>query len=436
MLLGCGGAPAEGPPNVLVLLLDDVGVDGVSAYAQPGAPPTPTLDGLAAQGVRFTRAYAYPVCAPSRAALLTGRYGRRHGLGDNVGFDGSRALPDSEETLAEVARRAGYATAVFGKWHLSVRSEAPLQRPHDHGFDHFVGMIGNFEDTVEPRERPLGYTRWERVDNGRTSLETGYATSVVVDATLAWIGAQADAPWLALVGLPAAHGPMHVPPASLLPAEVAADAPEPAQFRAIVQAADAELGRLLDGLDPAVRARTLVVVAGDNGTDDARDPDGFDVLGGKDTLYEGGVRVPLVVAGAGVDAPGVHEGLVHLVDLMPTAASAMGATSEADLDGRNLWPVLAEPAGPGVREALYLEQFGPPGPVRPFPKDFRAVIEGDRKLIAVVPEGRWELTTVRDSPADEERLAFDDPDSLDADDAAAFARLSKALDERYGAFSP
>ncbi|MEM6930893.1 MAG: sulfatase-like hydrolase/transferase, partial [Myxococcota bacterium] len=379
LLLACAPDPdpVPGAPNILLILLDDVGQDGVAAYGvSPDPPVTPVLDGLADAGIRFTRAYAYPSCKPSRGALLTGRYVRSGVLTDDL------RLRASTRTLADVAREAGYETALFGKWHLSGRRLGQTRAPLRHGFDHFEGRMGNFIDTARDWDGRFDYTRWEFVRNGRTSLVTGWAPTVVVDAAEAWI-AERDGPWFAYVALSAAHGPMHVPPADLQSTGVDEGSSNPEKFRAIVEAADTELGRLLGSLTPETLANTVVIVAGDNGTDAARDDPDFDVLGGKTTMFEGGIRVPLIVTGPPVTQPGaVHGGLVHLVDVLPTIAELV-AGEVGESDGQSLLPVVTAPERPGERTALFAEQLLDV-------LDRRAMISRTLKLVDEAHRGtRW-----------------------------------------------
>ena len=339
--------PAGTPPNVLVVVLDDVGTDQVRAYGEhPAAPPTPTLDALAARGLRFRNAYAHPSCSPTRAALLTGRHAIRTGAGANYTVSGDRALSPDEVTLAEVLGGAGYTTAAVGKWHLAgLLSADALLHPLVQGFDTHRGTAGNLTDAVDGGVG-LGYTRWERVVDGQVALTRCYATTAAVDDALD-IVAHSPEPWFVWLGLHAAHSPWHVPPRHLLSDPVRDDDPVPVRYNAAVTAADHELGRLLDGLGPERLARTLVVAVGDNGAppDAALWPRLRHQV--KLSLYEGGIHVPWIVAGPGV-VPGVSDALVQAEDLLPTVAELAGAPIDAlALDGISVASVLADPAAPG-----------------------------------------------------------------------------------------
>jgi len=431
VLVACAGGanPEPTAPDVLVVLLDDVGVDAVSGYGlAPDPPLTPTLDRLADEGTRFTRAYGYSVCTPSRAALLTGRYGRRNGIGNNLRWpDSPDQLPRTEPTFARTAREAGYATAMFGKWHVVGERANPTAHPHDLGFDHFDGMLGNFGNTVEGWGGRFDYTRWERVVDGAPSLETDYATSVLVDATIDWVAEQ-DGPWLAYLALPSAHGPLHLPPAELPHRQVDSYSSQAERFTAMVEAADRELGRLLDTIDAT---DTIVFVAGDNGTNGRWDADDWDPLGAKGSTYEGGIRVPLVVWGPAVRHPGAtHDGLVHLVDVAPTIADLVAGGPE-ELDGSSLLPALQDPTSAG-RTILFAESFYPLGP-GPYRHDWRIAITPDLKVVEALHLGETRILGVGPDPADEVQL---DADALAPGSAAHVEGLRRAAEGFFDGLDP
>lgn len=417
--------PPDGPPNILLVMLDDMGQDAIAAYGVGPAPPrTPTLDRLVDEGVRFTRAYTYPVCSPSRAAWLTGKYVRRLGFALGGRIDGD------ERTVAHLAQETGYETALIGKWHLSGLNPQEATDPLRHGFDHFVGLVGNFPDTVGDWGGPLNYFRWELNRNGELSLSTDYAPSVVIDEAIDWITTR-EGPWLAHVALSSAHGPMHVPPDDLHTTDVTPDSPAHELFRAVAEAGDTELGRLFDAIPPRVLANTVVFVAGDNGTDANRDAPEFDVLGGKVSVYEGGIRVPLVVTGPPVTAPGsAHDGLVHFVDVLPTVAALIEGTPDPDpIDGRSLLPFVEEPAQPGDRTELFTEFYGPAVP--PFNVDRRVMIGPSLKLVDNVHDATQWITRLGPSPADEVQI---EPAELTDAEAQELDRLEARLADQMATF--
>lgn len=341
-LLAC--SPLASAQNVLVVLIDDLGVDMVGAYAEGvDPPPTPTLDALADEGVLFRNAWANPVCSPTRATLLTGRYGLRTGI-TQVTAPVGPALSYEEVLLPELLEPAGVATAAIGKWHLSNNASGGLLAPNLHGFGHFAGLaigIGNLLG-------PWNYELWPHTVNGTTRVVTQYATTQNVDDSLRFIAGE-DGPWFCYLAFNAAHTPFHAPPTALHTYDLSGL--DPVQdalphYQAAVQALDTELGRLLQTLEPEVRAQTTVVVVGDNGTVPQASLPPFEPSHSKGSLYEGGINVPLIVSGAGVSAPGREvQALVNTVDVYSTVLDLLQvqAPDELLLDSVSLAPYLASP---------------------------------------------------------------------------------------------
>lgn len=341
-----GTAPAQSTPNVLVLVADDLSPEHVGCYA-PGAPPTPHLDALAANGVRFTRAYANPMCSPTRATVMTGRHAFRTGVTRSL-WPGMPGLTAEEFTLPR-ALSTTHAAGLIGKWHLGTALGASA--PNLTGWSHFCG---NLEGAV------TNYWSWSRVFNGEASRSSSYVTTHEVDEALAWIQAQ-EAGWLAMVSFHAPHLPYHAPPAHLHTQNLAGLSPltHPAAFyRAMVESMDAEIGRLFATLGPAVMANTLVVFLADNGAPSEASAPPAPRGRAKGSLYEGGVRVPLIITGPGVVSPGrTCDELVATVDLLPTILDLTGTTwpvAAPALDGVSLRPLLEDVAGP-VRSHVYTE---------------------------------------------------------------------------------
>lgn len=436
------GPPPDPPahPNVLLVLLDDVGVDKISAYgAHPEPVQTPVIDGLAARGVRFTQAWAEPVCSPTRAALLTGRHPRRTGLGDALDWlEDDFSLSRDEVTIPEVLGLAGYRSAAIGKWHVSTRAaEDPLRDPNLHGFERYAGHLGQIRTWHVPDTVGHSYYRWDRVADGELTLETRYVTTAQIDDALDALSALPE-PWFLYLSLTAAHGPLEAPPTALDDAGVAPTDPAPERMATVLRAADRELGRLLDTLPPVMRDRTTVIVMGDNGSYEPTVLPPWDPTRSKITLYEGGVRVPLIVAGPQVEAPGtVSDALVHAVDLLPTLADLAGLDPDAlttddgaplALDGVSLRPLLSDPAGPGGHETLFAERFAPVGPPPYETYDYRAIRDRRHKLM-VDGNGRFppQFFELTDGVVDE------GPDLyaaglLTPERQEAFERLSAALE--------
>jgi arylsulfatase A-like enzyme len=226
LLSSTGSALAQTPQryNVLILLADDLGVDQLSMY-QPGTTPTPAntpnLDLLAAQGVRFDNAYAMPLCSPTRACLMTGRYGFRTGIGTNVRSNSTAThlgpMSTSEITLPEMldAAGSGYLHAAVGKWHLGYHQFLAINgNPLSNGFEHFAGTKGNFATRTNP---PQNFTQWPKTVDGFTQNTTTFATVDNVDEALAFAIAQGTNPFLCYVAFNAPHVPLVRPPGFSLP---------------------------------------------------------------------------------------------------------------------------------------------------------------------------------------------------------------------------
>lgn len=428
-------------PNVLLVILDDVGTDRVAAYGEAADPGhTPVLDALAAHGVLFRNTWAAPVCSPSRVTMLTGRHGFRTGIGTSIPYDntgstigsgGPLGIPADEISLGWVARRAGYRTAAIGKWHLANITGGGQDHPILMGFERHLGSIGvgSYFD----------WTKNVADENGHGSVQVStYATTENVDDALATIEDFGGDPWFVWLSFTSIHTPYHVPPAALLSAETQAELalpdPDPATLsRAMIEAADTELGRLLSSLRPATLANTVVVVVGDNGTHDEAVEEPVINGGTKGSVAEGGLNVPLIMAGAGVADPGREVGhLVCTVDLFATIAELIGAPPQQQLlDGRSLVPVLADPAAPPRRRFAYADKFEPN--VVPVKSKQRRAIRDERWKLIVVdaplvaqPLRFFDLLS---DPGEEQNLTASDAPPLTAEQQQALDRLMAGLDD-------
>jgi arylsulfatase A-like enzyme len=380
--LQAGEAGPAPRPNLLIVIADDLGVDRVGAYGHaradgsPLAPRTPNLDALAARGVLFRNAWAHPGCSPSRAAALTGRYPHRTGVGRFIpaGRERAEGLRTDLLCLPDLLPE-GYASAAIGKWHLaSTRRGATVSGGVDHavrcGFGLHEGSAGNLGPGVR------SYWDWvltrahadPELEDELVPLRDVYATTRTTDDALRAIEAFGEAPWLVWVAYNAPHSPLHRPPAELIDAEGLDLGTPLGKGRAMIEALDREVGRLLAGVPRETLERTTVVFFGDNGTQKSLVEPPFDPARAKATVYQGGVNVPLIVAGAAVagEARGREcAALVDLTDLVPTAAELVGAGVPAGLDGTSFAPFLSDPAAPSRRDWIYAERFRPnflPGP--------------------------------------------------------------------------
>jgi len=373
--------PTTGERNLLLVIADDLGTDQLETYVDsPDLASTPTLDCLADQGVVFRNAWAAPMCSPARAAILTGQHAHRHGLGTYINVQSDDTEVDvSSPSLPRILQRGGYDTALAGKWHLSsALSEHHYTHPRVMGFDHHAGSLGNLGGSSWS-DGALGYDRWEKIDDGAVSFTEVYPTTDTVDEA-ARFATTLSAPWFLQVAFNAPHAPWHVPPRRLSHRRVDEDSSAQEKYRAAVEALDTELGRLIDELGPEVMASTTVVFLSDNGTPREAIDQPFGPRRAKGTLYEGGVHVPLIVAGAGVADPGREvAGLVHAVDLLPTAVSLAGQPPVLGIDGMSFAGVLEDSAAATHRTTLYADRFTPNGDEVAI--EYRAIRDADYKLI-------------------------------------------------------
>lgn len=340
-------AAALAQHKVLMIVVDDVGVENIGAYGIGTAPPpTPNIDRLAQRGILFRNAWSNPLCSPSRACIQTGRYSFRTGVGTStIGL--GPVLADDETTLPELFPEI--PSAAFGKWHLGAWNDQTA--PNRQGYRQFQGEIFGILPT---------YYAWPYTQNGVTGGMRNYATSTNVDDAIAWIGQQTG-DWFVYLGLNAPHLPYHNPPPELHSYSLTRETRTASlQFKAAIEAADTEIGRLLAAVD--LREATVIVVS-DNGTASSVAEEPFGPDRAKGTVYEGGVSVPLIIAGHGVTAGGRQVlSIVQLTDLFATVAELMGASATTGTDSVSLLPYLENPLAKPLRSTMYCEMFGSPFP--------------------------------------------------------------------------
>lgn len=339
--------------NTLLIVADDFGIDTLALYKLGNAPaPTPNIDALAAKGVLFRNAYAYPACSPTRASIHTGRYGFRTRV-----MRAGQTLPFSETTLPELLTKAGIANGLIGKWHLAGNVSSANAHPNQTGWQHFAGSLPGFFTNGET------YYSWRKVVNGSASQTTNYATSENVDDALAWIKAQSKT-WVCSVNFNAPHSPFHAPPSGLHSYNLTGKNPRTQPlpfFKAMIQAMDTELGRLVKGLGATID-KTNIIFIGDNGTSARVSEPPFTGAHAKFTVYEGGVKVPLIVSGPIVKSQGREESaLVASVDLFHSILEMSGidarqaVPASVALDGVSLVPYLTSTNQASKREFVYVE---------------------------------------------------------------------------------
>ena len=338
-------------PNVLLLILDDWGIDSSpidnNATLNPGTTfaTMSNLEALAQNGLRFRRAYSQPICSPTRASLLTGRYAFRTG----VGAPGD-PIDTAETTLPEAFTSAGspYQLATYGKWHLGGGNNGYNTLG---GWTEFAGITGGGVPG-----QPDGYTNWNKNTNG--TVVNGYSvytsTDQVNDAKT-FIDAKeaASEPWFVWMGFNAPHTPFHDPPAALL--QGGTGTTNKARYQKALEALDTEIGRLLESVDLAT---TNIILVGDNGTPAQVVQAPYGPTGGaghsKGDLYEGGIHVPMVVQGPSVNVPAgtTTDKMVHVTDLFSTILEMANVPVPATaVDSNSILPIL-EGANPAERDIV------------------------------------------------------------------------------------
>jgi len=351
--MSAGAAPAATRPNIVLIMTDDQGYGDLGATGNP-ILDTPHIDALASRSATMSSFYVSPVCAPTRASLMTGRYNYRTRVVDT--FKG-RAMMDPEEvTVAELLRSAGYRTGIFGKWHLG---DCYPMRPMDQGFEEsLVHRGGGLAQPSEPIASARRYTDPILIHNGEEVETKGYCTDLYFDAALDFIEKSHNAGQPFFVYLPpnSPHGPFHDVPRELYEkyrkqdlAPVllgnAQSADTVARVYAMVENIDQNVGRLTRKLeDLGLTQNTLIIFMVDNGPNTRRYVGPF--RGMKSEVHQGGIRSPFFIQwpdrfkpGASSDHPVAH------IDVMPTLLEAAGVTPPRDLrlDGRSFLPLLKDP---------------------------------------------------------------------------------------------
>jgi arylsulfatase A-like enzyme len=474
------GVPDPGEYNVLLIVLDDFGTDKLKMYRENAETAyTPNLDQLWLRGIQFTNAHVNPVCSPTRAAIMTGRHGMRTGIGTHIspGDNPPYGLPDDEMFLPELLKEGtggAYATGAFGKWHLALTSGDDCHAGAN-GFDRYQLTIGGgLRD----------YYKWKKIENdpndptqcSSTDIpavgepdpysENTWNASVARTDAVNWIKNELDAdqPFFAYVAFNPPHMPQQVPPTSLLSRVtrifldeldyVPGDFPSRRHQRDIhdvmIEAVDGDIGRLLNpnnGIPAEQLDKTMVIVIGDNGTETLMIRTPQDSSHSKRSLYQGGVRVPMIVAGPLVAEENeftfCHQ-MINAVDVWRTVANIAGLSdSDVDdviatafpgvqhpIDGVSFLAQIEDPSAVGARELAFSEFFpngSPPPLTYQHPRTVRDRIY---KYIRKVSYPLEELYNVVDDPEETDNLLLHA--SLTREEEEALCRLQNEMSALSG----
>jgi arylsulfatase len=425
-LTGLSGQISE-HPNVILIITDDQGYGDLGFTGNPHVK-TPILDNLAKQSIRFNNFYVCPVSAPTRAGLMTGRYSLRTGVRDT--YNGGAMMAPSEVTIAEMLKEAGYATGIFGKWHLG--DNYPM-RPCDQGFDesliHLAGGMG----------QPGDFTTWPRGDssyfdpvlwhNGKQQKYDGYCSDIFTSNAADFLEKNRDKPFFCYLAFNAPHTPLQVPERYYnmyrdtdpskgfesdkrpLPQMSEKDSEDARRVYAMVTNIDDNIGIILKKLqDLNIAENTVVIYMTDNGPQQRRYNDGMRGL--KSSVYRGGVRVPFWVRYPALKRNNIEiEAIAANIDVLPTLADICNVKVPAGrkIDGVSLYPFIKENKSDGNRSLFFYW-------TRHSPELYNniALQKGRYKLVGNTgynsPANTFELYDLENDPYEQKNIVKDDPD--------------------------
>lgn len=337
--------PPTTKPNILFIIADDMGLDATPGYALGTTKPQmPNIENLANAGIIFDNVWSNPTCTPTRSSIITGKYGIRTAV-TQVGDELSITETSLQKYLDD--NNAGYNHAVIGKWHLS---ENDATHPTKMGVGYYAGLLSG---------AVASYTNWDFTENEQTSTATEYSTTKFTDLAINWLGQQTE-PWFLWLAYNAPHTPFHLPPSNLhtqgnLPDDQASiDANPLPYYMAMIEAMDAEIGRVLSSLSAEELANTIIIFIGDNGTP-GQVIQAYSINRAKGTVYQGGVNVPMIIAGKGVNRINERENaLINTTDLFATIGELAGI-SQAEIHDSKSFKALLSDENDSKRNYVYTE---------------------------------------------------------------------------------
>ncbi len=397
--------PSDTNPNILLIIADDIGKDAINGFTEGTIKPnTPNIDAIRNNGLSFSNFWSYPTCSPTRASIITGKYGYRTG----VKWAGD-ILDQSETVLQKYINdqtNNSYATAVVGKWHLA-GSDASFN-PETLGINYYAGLI---------RGSAQNYNNWVLTENGTGSFVQDYTTEKFTDLAIDWIGQQ-EKPWFMWLAHNAPHTPFHLPPQGMhsqgnLP-EYVEGMDEIPYYMAAIEAMDFQIGRLLDSLPNEKRENTIIIFIGDNGTPNQVAQAPYKFSSAKGSLNQGGINVPMFVSGKGVTRSGIDDNLTSSTDLFSTIAELAGVDSKGIHDSKSFKSLFTQSAP--IREFQYSEK-------KDGNKDLWTISNGTLKLIENA-NGNKELYNLQSDPYESNNLL---DGTLTSSDMNAKSKLEEEL---------
>ncbi len=335
-------------PNVLLIIADDMGLDASPGYNVGTLKPNmPNLQNLINSGIRFNNVWSNPVCSPTRSTILTGKYGYRTGV--LIGGDPLSTSEISLQTYINANSGNEYSNAVVGKWHLSGTPTQP-SHPNDIGVQYFSGVIGGGVES---------YYNWQHTENGQVSNSNEYTTTKLTDDAITWINDQ-EQPWFLWLAYNAPHTPFHLPPSDLhyqgsLPEDQASIDTNPLPYYlAAIEAIDSEMGRIFNSISSEDLENTVIIFLGDNGTP-GQVVQQYHSQRAKGSLYKGGINVPMIISGKGVNRINAQEdALISTVDLFATISELCGISTDEIHDSISFKELLNSSGG-NDRSNIYSE---------------------------------------------------------------------------------
>lgn len=394
-------------PNIILILVDDLGYGDLSSYGAKDLK-SPHIDDLVAQGMRMDYFYANcPVCSPTRASLMTGCYPERVGVPGVIRTHASNSwgwLSPQAQLLPQALKSAGYHTALVGKWHLGLKDG---QTPNARGFDYFAGYLGDMmDDYYNHRRHGINYMR-----RGHKEIDPeGHATDLFTDWACEYIAAQAKEPepYFLYLAYNAPHTPIQ-PPRDWL-TRVQKRQPDMSERRAklvaLIEHMDAGIGKVVKAIEQSgSQDNTLIIFTSDNGGQTDVGANNGALRGAKQQMYEGGLRVPMCAVWPGEITPGSKSNRLALtMDLFPTVCAAAGIADDTRaIDGRSILPTLRGKQQEPVRKFNFWTRRE--GGNRYMGKTIWAVRQGDWKLLQDSPMAPFELYNLADDPAEEHNLS-------------------------------
>ena len=377
--------PLDSSPNILLIIADDLGKDALEGFEQGTiTPSTPHIDGFRTSGLSFTNFWSYPTCSPTRASILTGKYGYRTGVkwaGDEIDL--------SELSLQQYINDQSiskYATAIIGKWHLSGSNTSV--NPEVFGIDYYSGLV---------RGEAQSYYNWLLTEDTQSNFESEYTTTKFTDLAIDWISQQ-EKPWFMWLAYNAPHTPFHVPPGEMhsqgdLPQYTDGMDPMP-YYIAAIEAMDFQIGRLIANLTSDELENTIIIFIGDNGSPNEVSQSPFTSSTTKGTLYQGGINVPMFISGNGVSRIGIDENLICSTDLFATISELAGVTVNEINDSKSFKKLLTK--NETIRNFQYAERTNGLS-------EKWAISNGNYKLIEGI-NGSQELYNLNNDPYEQNNL--------------------------------